>query len=393
VVIENEEQDVGAVSAAVTAYCIFFNLVLFQREALYLVGVLDHPISGGLPQPGSSKNRVKHVLDRSGFVFARSPEQFLVETAYATNKNSNSNDDEEDVLYSDRELKAISRAMVTMFSFSNQGLWSDGYGASVHFIGTGSCLVKLQRPAKEVAVGLMHGLYLQQWRSHIFKVNESLCDHRHRFQQVMGSDLEQELWLATGLFGNGPWQSCYATYESLVDVSRDETHYSKSVQLLAAHNLLKDASLHLLICDEIEEASIGGEAILSGHWKRRSAEFFRGVRALVANYLEEERLAFWVDQAQEMSHALFHPNPIVTFKELSPPSVSYLLEHNTTGSTFSPGAHPADIHRWDEMVRYITVDRPMLPKYNRPLAHQEALAGIAWSQNACDSVVAGTMTF
>jgi hypothetical protein len=124
--------------------------------------------------------------------------------------------------------------------------------------------------------------------------------------------LERELWLVTGLFLHGAWQSCYPTYQSLFGASRNETE-PKSDQLVAAYNLLKDANLHLLICEEIEEA-IGGSAILYGHWKRQSAEFFRGVRALVTDYMREERLASWVGQAQEMSHGLFHPNPFRTFK-------------------------------------------------------------------------------
>jgi hypothetical protein len=44
------------------------------------------------------------------------------------------------------------------------------------------------RRSSIVAFGLMHGLYLQQWQSHIFTANESICDHRHQFQQVLLSD-------------------------------------------------------------------------------------------------------------------------------------------------------------------------------------------------------------
>jgi len=324
---------------------------------------------------------VSHTLDDSGFTLGRSPTQFISQTSFAKKEGNN-----DEFLYDSEDLRMIVRAVTTMRSFTNQGLWS-GSEAPMHFLGTGSCLVKLKQSAVDVAVGVMHSTYLQKWREHVKIAKESTCDMRRRMQTVIGSEAEQALWLGTGLFGNGPWNSCLWTY--LIALEEEEKN-NDMLQNSKLSNFLRDVPLSMLLCDEIEEA-IGGESILSGHWKRRDAAHFDLLKKLASKVNLDEQLLIWIDQAREMSHAVHHPNPVERFKELTPACVADLLE--TDGfDAFHPELSRGDKSRFLTMINMTLIDRYMLPRYNGSKGKKELLTAIKWSRIACDNVVAHNMT-
>jgi len=315
------------------------------------------------------------VLEKNGFKFARSPTQFILEAAYARSAHNSS-----EALYNEKELRMIQRSLNTMRGFMNQGLWS-GSHASMHFLGTGSCLIKLKQPAIQVAVGSMHGVYLQKWRKHAYRgFYEKECDKRYRLRTVLGSELENALWLDTGLFGNGPWSTCVTTYIKLM--KENMTNPTPKVT-----KFVNEAPLHMLFCDEVEEA-MGGEAILSGHWKRRDPKYFDDSVELM-NLLGEPRLAEWTRDAQEMSHAMMHPNQAyVHFKELTPPDAETLF--NT--AKLNPDADQVDIDRWSTMVDITRSEQKLVPPYNKPTLLPKHSRGIERTRVLCDKVDEGEMT-
>lgn len=332
------------------------------------------------------EGRMAQVLTESGFIFSRSTSEFLLEAAYATKRRGSSSSLEKDVLlYEPHELEMIVRALHTSRGFTNVRLWS-GSDAITHFIGTGSCLVKLKRPASEVAIGLIHAIYLQQWKVRVTVRKESVCDYRFRMAQVLGSSLEHKLWHYSGFFSNGPWSSCMTTFVAALRQNEQSKNQSIS-QNPTLVEFSRDLPLHMLLCDEIEEA-LGGDAILSGHWKRRSVEFFDNLRML-ASHTGDNIFVNWIDKAQAMSHVLHQNNPKQKFKELTPPNPLVLFQHQDLRLT---NLNSTDSARWKTLIQFSLRDRPMLPAGFQPSARVELLQEVDLSRDICDAFVAGNMT-
>lgn len=317
------------------------------------------------------RRRLVDILDHSGFQFARSPSEFMLEAGFAAKSNA-----DDAPLYSNSELKVIQRALNTMRGFMHQGLWS-GSHASMHFMGTGSCLIKLKRPALEVAAGVLHGIYLQKWRKHAMVKEESACDQRFRLRQVLGSELEELMWIDTGVFGNGPWSTCVTSY---IKLWKQRSLPKKDEKL---DKFLKSAPLHLLLCDEVEEA-MGGDAVLSSHWKRRDTKFFDELAELSDLVVGDDRLINWIESARAMSHTVHPAKPMEHYKELTPTNFEVLF--NTT--EFHPEAHPEDVQRWKFLVETIRADQSLIPPYLKPggVANKKLIPVIKVSRHACDSL-------
>lgn len=339
-----------------------------STTARTLLETAAREFSGG-EEPGMAG-----VLEKNGFKFARSPTEFILEAAYARSGQNNSNP-----LYDEHELRMIQRSLNTMRGFMNQGLWS-GSHASMHFLGTGSCLIKLKQPADQVSVGSMHGVYLQKWRPHAYRGKEDECDKRYRLRTVLGSELETALWLDTGLYGNGPWSTCVSTYIKIWERNITKPD-SKTIQFL------EDLPLYMLLCDEIEEA-MGGEAILSGHWKRRDTKFYNDIVTL-ANYMHEPRLVNWMEDARQMSHAMMHKEQAyIHFKELTPPSFDELF--NT--AKLNPEADSVDLDRWSTMVDVTRHEQKLIAPFFKPNLLPGTRNGIHTSRDLCDKVESGEIS-
>jgi hypothetical protein len=348
-------------------FCCSLVSVNFRRATL-----VQREMTSSKPENASiaaKKNRSFIDVLKRGFVFSRLPTQFLLEVAYAESTHT-----PDTPLYTKEEMKMIERAMYTMLGFMNQPLWS-GHSAHTHFIGTGSCLVKLKRPAEEVAVGVMHGLYLQDWQQHVRlpRDEKEECDMRHRLRQVLGSQLERSLWLDTGLHGNGPWSTCLPTMSEIF-------RQAEANPTVLSIDYLRDLPIHMLLCDEIEEA-MGGDGIMSGHWKRRNTEFFDNLVGLAA-YLDEPDLVNWIQIAREMSHAIHHPNPGVDFKELTP--LGSVVLYDTV--TFSPDANPRDVQRWKDVMNTTQLEQQLSLPYLSPRGPKNIIQHVEKTRRACDRV-------
>ena len=317
--------------------------------------------------------RVDDVLKADGFKFARSASELSLEASYASNEEGNN------FLYSYEDLKVIIRSLLTMRGFMNQGLWS-GSPASMHFIGTGSCLVKMKQPALSVARGILHGMYLQRWRENLFDEYEDTCDYRMLLRRVIGSELEGSVWMDTGLFGNGPWSSCVSTYKNIfLENSKG------SNDRLATFIEHVTGVVQVSICDELEEV-MGGEMFLSGNWKRRGSHFYEELKGLAKTI---GALAFlpYINHAREMA-TFFSSSPEPLTKDLTPKSVSELI--NT--ATFSPFASRVDVARYNDMNNILLNDRPILNHYHKARAKKPLLQIINATRVMCDSYVAGELT-
>jgi hypothetical protein len=119
---------------------------------------------------GSNRRRLFGEVLKEAFPFARNPTEFRHQVTFVTksdNDKTNNNyqivTDEDsttatpEFVYSKDDLALILRSLYTLLGFLNMPLWS-GSPAYQHFIGTGSCLARLKRPASEVVLGLLHGI-------------------------------------------------------------------------------------------------------------------------------------------------------------------------------------------------------------------------------------------
>eukprot|EP00977_Amphora_coffeiformis_P003793 scaffold760_cov168-Amphora_coffeaeformis.AAC.1 len=318
-----------------------------------------------------------HVLSSKGFRFARTVSEFLLEAAFFRDPN-----EESSFFYSERDIRIIERSMNTMRGFMNMGVWSAS-PALHHFIGTGACLLKLQRPPEEVALGLLHGMYLQRWRDHVF--HEETCDQRHELAQAIGTQLEKKLWLHTALFGNGPWSTCISCYRRLLTVNANLTEPGDEF-IAASFSTLTSPYLHLIVCDEIEE-TFGGDLVLGGNWKRRDVEFFKGKLIPLAEALGETELIGWIEDAMAVTHALHHPNPGQHYKELTPKPDDLIQS-----AEFNSNADKKDIDRLKFATRLVHEEKKITRPYLPPFGQKEVLRGIFETRNMCDKVESGEKT-
>lgn len=266
------------------------------------------------------------------FRFARLPTEFEFEVSFAKQAGNR-----QSYLYTEDDIALILRAMHTMLGFMNIGLWSGNPGTA-HFIGTASCLVKLKRPAIEVALGVMHSLYLQRWREDFNISMSDECARRNALAEVLGSDLETQLWQLSGLHATGPSTDCLKVMYKLLEVSKEEG-MEMLRELLSNVDYWGHSLPHHLLCDEIEEF-IGGDIALGGNWKRRNREHFE-ILVSLADWIKEPLLSQWIREAAGLSSYLHHPNPTPAYKELSPPNRSVLL--NSTTLEFHPQAQKEEL--------------------------------------------------
>ena len=291
------------------------------------------------------------------FRFARLPTEFEFEISFAKQAGN-----DQSYLYTEEDIALILRAMHTMLGFMNIGLWSGNPGTA-HFIGTASCLVKLKRPAIEVALGVMHSLYLQRWREDFNISMSDECARRNSLAEVLGSELETQLWQLSGLHATGPYTDCLKIMHKLLKLSHEEGDDTKKLRnLLEQVDYWGHSLPHHLLCDEIEEF-IGGDIALGGNWKRRNREHFEVLISL-SDWIEEPLLSQWIREAAGLSSYLHHPNPTPAYKELSPPNRTVLL--NRTTLEFHPQAHKEELDRLQYLMSVTQTEQLMTPPYLGP---------------------------
>jgi len=334
------------------AMIVFANVVLQCQSPSYLP-VRSMQVLGG------DTTSIQHVLEENAFVHARTSSQLLLEAAFATKDN--------EYLYNDQEQALIIRSVYVLRALFHFGLWS-GADGNQHFFGTASCLVRLRRPALEVATGVLHSIYLQTWQLQAVNASSTTCDTRYLLRQLVGSELEHKLWLDTGLFATGPSSACIASYRQL---SEEVPTYIQD-----------HVPLYNLLCDEIDETN-GGDMYLSGNWKRRNKTFYANLKYLAQTVLGEDELEHWIEQTRRVNHALFHPNPISLAKDMTPTSLHDLLQDANTDAYFSPQASSEDVQRWHTLVHTMVTDRVLVAPFDKPHGKRDLLQAIKASRQAC----------
>jgi hypothetical protein len=243
-------------------------------------------------------------------------------------------------LYSDDDVRLILRSFHTIFGFQNMRMYS-GHSVLAHLLGTASCLVKLNRPAVEVATGLLHNIYLQKWHPDLGYNDATMCGRRNALASVVGSEVEQMVWQFIAQSGTGPWESCVEVLNQLYD--RNASGRATKTEAADLATVLGAALLpHVTICDELDEA-MGGELTLGGNWKRRSAVHYDRV-ARLAIQIGEPTLAKFVRATQSMNFALHKPRNVsapLPFRQVSPSNINTLfntVEYNPETQKNDPGS-------------------------------------------------------
>ena len=323
----------------------------------------DTASNGRASESGHPQSRfIDMIHDVAAYPFARNPTDFRLQIAFERRPDKPSA-----FLYTDEDVQLILRALYTMEGFLAQPLWSGSYGAQ-HFIGTASCMVQMGRPALEVSGALLHAMYLQEWTHHLpraFKCLKSTCNDicavRRFLASLLGSKLETKLWRTTGIHGTGPWSSWIETQRKLRLAQRNPVAHNISKQTLHRLNTFLDTSdVRLLLCDEIEEF-VGGDMVLGGNWKRRSPEHWDHVADL-ADILGEPKLVKWARFAQQMAVTLHSPQPILAFKELTPPNMAALW----ASESFNPNADPMEVERLQMFSQRSRHEQMLMKPYGHP---------------------------
>jgi hypothetical protein len=270
----------------------------------------------------------------------------------------------------------IQRAIYTLLGFTDIDLWSSGPGES-HFFGTGSCLIKLQRPAKEVALGILHGIYLKQWRNHIYLQGWSECDERYTLRQLLGIRLEEFLWIESGSGATGPWDTCIQVWQKMVDQPENDKK---------TRHFLESTPIAFQLCDEMDEV-MGGDGMLGANWKRRSNEFYKEMIHL-ARTMGYPSLAPQLQAAVDFASAIFPTHPTQFYKQLHPRNHSFLF-----GTVeVSEIAHPDDIARYHLLHHQGRHDRQLLPLPKGNQMQRSLIDGIEKARDWCDAVANHNMT-
>jgi hypothetical protein len=183
------------------------------------------------------------------------------------------------------------------------------------------------------------------------------------------------------MHSNGPFSGCISTYIKLFE--RNQTHQEDPE--LIQH--LGKLPLYNLLCDEIEEA-MGGDAVLSGHWKRRDTSFYNDLIVL-AKHLREPELVEWMEDAKDMSHGIHHSNPKSYFPELRPPNNKTLL-FNT--AEFNPAADPRDTSRWKAMVDITRTEQALVQPYLKSKSLPTVREGSIATKRACTHFANGELS-
>ena len=316
-----------------------------------------------------SRRKLFEKVLKDAFPFARNPTEFRHQVTFTNN-------DEEDYVYSKEDLALILRSLYTLLGFMNMPLWS-GSPAYQHFIGTGSCLARLKRPAKEVALGLLHGIYVQSWHPDLKTIPTDECQRRSLLKSVLGSELEKHIFYESGVFGNGPQHSCLHVYKDMLVESRSSNN--QTIQ-----TIVESIPYHFILCDEIEEF-LGGDVSLANNWKRRDEHHFDLLQDM-ARLIDEPKLVSWIETARQMTIALYNTTDhaaLHAYKEVSPRLYKYV--YNRSIETFRVDADPHEVDRMKFVQDTSRREWPMLSSYFRPGESASFNTSITATRNCCNA--------
>jgi hypothetical protein len=340
---------------------------------------------------GSNRRRLFGEVLKEAFPFARNPTEFRHQVTFVTksdNDKTNNNYQvvtEEDLttatpefVYSKEDLALILRSLYTLLGFLNMPLWS-GSPAYQHFIGTGSCLARLKRPASEVALGLLHGIYVQSWHPELNTVPADECQRRNLLRSVLGSEMEELVFYQSAIFGNGPQHSCLHVYKDLLLQSRGDNTNNQTIQ-----RVVESIPYHFLLCDEIEEF-LGGDVPLANNWKRREDHHFDLLQD-IARLIEEPKLVSWIETARHLTLALYNTSSdspaIHAYQEITPRF--YKAVYNRSVETFRTDANPVEVDRMKFVQDTSRKEWPMLTAYFKPGESANFYKAILDTRASCD---------
>lgn len=295
----------------------------------------------------ANKRRLFGEILKDAFLFARNPTEFRHQVMFLTKHDKDNyrgytdedfTDSPAEFVYSKEELALILRSLYTLLGFMNMPLWS-GSPAYQHFIGTGSCLAKMKRPASEVALGLLHGMYVQSWHPDLLTDPKKECQRRRLLQSVIGSEMEQQLFYMTGVFGNGQPYSCLHLYRDMLL----ESHRNPNNQTI--QEVIQSIPYHFLLCDDIEEF-LGGDVAIANNWRRRQDHHFDLLQE-VARLLGEPKLVSWIETSRQMTIALYNTSTdspaFQAYGQIRPRS--YESVYNRSIETFRSDANSVEVDR------------------------------------------------
>lgn len=326
-------------------------------------------------KPRSGRKLFEQVL-KDAFPFARNPTEFRHQVTFLSQEMQQVTEDEEDYVYSKEDLALILRSLYTLLGFMNMPLWS-GSPAYQHFIGTGSCLARLKRPAKEVALGLLHGIYVQSWHPDLKTIPTDECQRRSLLNSVLGSELEKHIFYESGVFGNGPQHSCLHVYKDMLVESRSSNN--QTIQ-----TIVESIPYHFILCDEIEEF-LGGDVSLANNWKRRDEHHFDLLQDM-ARLINEPKLVSWIETARQMTIALYNTTDyaaLYAYKEVSPRL--YKFVYNRSIETFRVDADPQEVDRMKFVQDTSRREWPMLSSYFRPGESASFNTSITATRSSCNA--------
>lgn len=350
---------------------ILHHALLSKQELLHTGSSIPPPPPPPPRRSRTNKHASNRVADKTKdvFQFSRGLTQLLLEAAYATDENNS-------LFYTEEELHVIQRSIYTLLGLTSIGLWSSAHGEQ-HFFGTASCLIKLKRPAMEVALGVLHGIYLKQWRNHVYEQGWEECDQRYVLRQLLGSEMESFLWMETGSGATGPWETCVDVWQKLVD----QQQYNAKIKAF-----VDSTPIAFQLCDEMDEV-MGGDAMLGGNWKRRSNDFYEQMMHL-AHSMELHSLEPQLQAAMDFANAIFPTHPAKSFKQLRPSNHTYLFR----SVDISHDAHPEDLARYSFLHQQGRQDRQLLPLYKGTQMQPSLVSGIAKARDLCDAASNETMS-
>jgi hypothetical protein len=171
-------------------------------------------------------------------------------------------------------LHAIMRALFNSHQTLYDHRLPSDRSFEAHAIGAASCGIHIGLSPLYVAGLLAHGIYIKRWSNQLLGWRKywTPCELRRRTRILLGADIEEVIWLYTGLLGQGShpqyvrsWYNYAATYSNAF-IGEDQ-------QLLL-----------MALCDEYEE-HIGGEQWWSDNiGKNRGEEYFAQSIYLAENY-------------------------------------------------------------------------------------------------------------
>eukprot|EP00303_Exanthemachrysis_gayraliae_P006800 CAMPEP_0206005800 /NCGR_PEP_ID=MMETSP1464-20131121/4800_1 /ASSEMBLY_ACC=CAM_ASM_001124 /TAXON_ID=119497 /ORGANISM="Exanthemachrysis gayraliae, Strain RCC1523" /LENGTH=432 /DNA_ID=CAMNT_0053379259 /DNA_START=57 /DNA_END=1355 /DNA_ORIENTATION=+ len=316
--------------------------------------------------------------------FARSPTEFKLQVGFAK-----ASEDSERPLYSDGDIRLMLRAVHVMQRLLDFGLYSRSPGDR-HFIGTASCMAKLRRPALEVAHGILHGAYVQQWRKDIRMPHTQECKRRNMLASMVGTELEELVFMATGLHATGPFTACLHAETLFLRAQKTEAQFTNATHAARLDGYKPYASPYMMFCDEIEE-TVGGDMALGGNWKRRGPSHFEVLEAL-AEELGDPQAVAWARSARDLTRAFFLSTDVHArelYLEVSPRD-----QHQVHSSVkFGPGVEPAIVHRLQLLTNVTGGEAAVAPPYVAAGGGPAVLQGIQIKRASCRALHQGKLSF